>query len=59
MNHLPPERRIIHARTYGRTWSASEADPIQRYPQRTGLIRSVLLAIAIGILLAGTVAYNI
>ena len=31
MNNLPTHRSVLHGRTWGRTWSASEFDPITRY----------------------------
>ena len=34
MNHLPEHRRVIHARTWARTWRPADFDPIERWPRR-------------------------
>jgi hypothetical protein len=42
---------VLHGRTWGRTWSASEFDPITRYQRgsRTERAAGVVLAVLIGI----------
>jgi hypothetical protein len=51
VNNLPTHRSVLHGRTWGRTWSASEFDPITRYQRgsRTERAAGVVLAVLIGI----------
>ena len=51
MTTLPQHRRIVHGRTWGRSWSPADYDPITVYrrPGRAERIYSVVLAFALGI----------
>ena len=51
MNALPKHRSAQTGRTWDRTWSASDFDPVQCYPRVSSTERAlgVVLAIVIGI----------
>lgn len=51
MNHLPEHRRVIHARTWARSWRPADFDPIERprSPSRWETAADIALAVAIGV----------
>lgn len=53
--NIPEHRKMIHGRTYGRTWRPTDYDPIQRWPRARNWIGTLLtLAVfaGLGVLLA-------
>ena len=60
MTTLPQHRHIVHGRTWGRSWSPADYDPIQVYRRpNTGINKAagVVLAIVIGILGAASIVH--
>jgi hypothetical protein len=47
MNRLPEHRSALTGRTFDRSWSPSDFDPIER-PSRRERVASVVLAVVIG-----------
>jgi len=59
MTTLPENRRILTGRTWGRSWSPADYDPIRVYrnPSRAERIYGVILAVVIGIVSAVALAH--
>lgn len=52
MTTLPSHRRIVHGRTWGRSWSPEDYDPIKVYRRPTSIAERAagyILAVVIGI----------
>jgi hypothetical protein len=61
MNALPTSRRVIHGRTFSRTYYPSDYDPVQMYPRPKsirGRLSSVLLACALGVAMAAVMFFG-
>lgn len=56
MNHLPQHRSAQAGRTFDRSWSASDFDPIQAYPRVSGTERALGVVVAVVIGIVGAVS---
>ncbi len=59
MTKLPDHRRILHGRTWGRSWSPEDYDPIQVYRSPTSAAEKAagyVIAVVIGVLGAAALA---
>lgn len=56
MNRLPHHRSAQAGRTFDRSWSASDFDPVQRYPRASATERALGVVVAVVIGIVGAVA---
>lgn len=58
MSALPDHRRILHGRTYSRSWNPCDFNPIERHLSPvTERIYGVLLATLMGVFLAAALVH--
>ena len=56
MNSLPKHRSAQAGRTFDRSWSASDFDPVQCYPRASATERALGVVVAVVIGIVGAVA---